>query len=200
MNIEFKVTNGNSKLGAIPAINLPAIKTCREDAPCRKLCYANKGNFLFKHVKNCYERNLKVFLENPSKAENDILSQIPSLGMIRWHASGDIVNREYLDMMVRIAKQRKQTRFLCFTKKYEMINQYLDEGNTFPKNLKIVFSGWYGLDVINPYNIPTAYIKLKQQEDNRIKKSALDCIGNCMECGGACWFLKKGQQVFFKQH
>lgn len=35
----FKVTIGNSKLNTICQINLPAILSCREDAPCKKQCY-----------------------------------------------------------------------------------------------------------------------------------------------------------------
>lgn len=197
----FKVTNGNSKLGgSIGAINLPALKTCREDAPCRKLCYVKKGNFTFKHVKACYENNLAEYQNNPQQAERDILSQLPLIGMVRWHASGDIIDMNYLKMMVRIAKAAKGVKFMCFTKKYELVNEYLSGGEKIPTNLKIIFSGWYGLTMDNPFNLPTAYIKLNKQDDERIKKSAMECSGQCTACGGKCWTMKKGQQVLFHQH
>lgn len=196
----FKVTIGNSKLGIIPAINLPAIITCREDAPCKKLCYANKGNFHFPCVKKCYSNNLKEYMENPKQAEEDIKKQLKSVNMVRWHASGDIVNRDYFDMMIRIAKAKKEIKFLCFTKKFEIINQYLDEGNVIPKNLKIIFSEWfesYGL--FNPHNLSVAYV-YNPKIDNPIPKNAFNCTGNCVECGGMCWLLKKNQSVFFHMH
>lgn len=197
----FKITKGNSKLGSIPAINLPAVTTCRADAPCKKGCYANRGTFLYKQVKACYEENLRMFLEEPEQAEQDILSQIPHYGMIRWTASGDIVNEEFFEMMIRIAKTAKGVKFLAFTKKYEIVNNYIANGGKIPSNLKIVFSGWLGLEMVNPYNLPTAYIKLKKgEEDIRIKKSAKGCEGNCTRCKGLCWELRKGQQVFFNQH
>ena len=48
----MKISITNSKLGAkIPALNLPALKTCRAGAPCRKGCYALKGNWLYANVK-----------------------------------------------------------------------------------------------------------------------------------------------------
>ena len=51
---DFKITisTTNSKLGSfIPSFNFPPIVTCRKDAPCKKMCYACKGNFMFKNVK-----------------------------------------------------------------------------------------------------------------------------------------------------
>lgn len=197
--MSFRITLGNRKLGSIYAINLPAIKTCRKDTPCAKLCYATKGNFLYPCVKNLYEENMRAFLEDSTQAENDINSQLPKEGFVRVHASGDFMNRDYFDMIVRIAKQNKKVRFMAFTKQYEIINSYLDEGNKLPANLKILFSGWYGLEMDNPHNLPTAYVELRKEEDIRIKKSAMPCSGACYQCF-ACWNVKKGQQVLFTQH
>lgn len=195
----FRVTIGNRKLGSICSINLPALITCREDAPCKKTCYANKGHFKYPCVSNLYAENLRSFNEDSKQAELDILKQLPSEGFCRVHASGDILNKEYLNMLISIAKKSKKVKFMCFTKKYELINEYLDEGNKLPTNLKMVFSGWLGLNMINPHNLPTAYIVLKIGHDDRIKKSALSCSGACYQCF-ACWNIKKGQQVLFKQH
>lgn len=196
----FKLTTGNSKLGSIQSINLPPAITCRPNTPCIKKCYARKGHFMYERVKNCYEENLRMFLEEPEQTEIDILSQVPAYGMVRYHSSGDIVNMDYFDMMIRIAKKCKNIKFLCFTKKYELINEYLDNGNKIPKNLKIVFSGWVGLEMDNPYNLPTAYVEFKKGDaDNRIKKNAFLCGGNCVNCS-MCWLLKKGQQVLFHEH
>ena len=48
----INISTTNSKLGGtIPSINLPAGLTCRADAPCQKGCYAKKGNWIFKNVK-----------------------------------------------------------------------------------------------------------------------------------------------------
>lgn len=195
----FRVTHYNSKLGTICSINVPAIKTCREDAPCKKLCYANKGNFKFPKVVKSYEENLRRFLEEPKEAEEDILQQLPYIGFCRIHASGDFVNREYFEMIVRIAKKCKRVKFMAFTKKYELVNDYISEGNTIPSNLKILYSGWNGLEMNNPHNIPTAYVNLKHETDCRIKKSAIPCGGKCDRCF-ACWNIKKGQQIIFEQH
>ncbi len=113
----FKVTNRNSKLGTISAINLPAITTCREDAPCTSICYACHGNFNFPSVKKCYENNLQSFLDNQTQTEKDIIKQLTKTKYVRVHASGDFVNMTYFKMIVNIAKTLPMIKFLWFHEK-----------------------------------------------------------------------------------
>lgn len=35
----LNISEGNSKMDAIPSFSLPPVITCRPDAPCRKECY-----------------------------------------------------------------------------------------------------------------------------------------------------------------
>lgn len=196
----FKVNNGNSKLGKnIMVINLPAISTCRPDAPCKKLCYANKGTFRFPAVKKCYGENLETFLNNPMQAELDILSQMPYIGFCRIHASGDFVNREYFDMIIRIANKLPNVKFMAYTKKYEMINDYIAEGGIIPSNLIVIFSLWDGFKCDNPYNMPTAIVRLKKGNIDAINDNAIECTGECSKCY-KCWMLESNEQVVFNEH
>lgn len=202
----MKISITNSKLGAkIPALNLPALKTCRADAPCRKGCYALKGNWLYANVKNSLENNLNDFLNDSNKFFNDIVNflnnDLTTYKYFRWFASGDIVNENFLTGMVEVAKKCKNTKFLCFTKKFEIVNNYLKQGNKLPNNLKIVFSAWTkDFKVENPYNLPMAYIFFKKAENNAdIPEIAIPCKGGCENCL-ACWGLRKGQSVYFNQH
>ena len=118
----FKVTIGNSKLNTICQINLPAILSCREDAPCKKQCYVRRGCYNYPNIKNIYQENLETFLNNPSQAEEDILNQLPLMGFCRIHSSGDFYNEEYFKMILRITKKKKKVYFLAFTKKYEKVS------------------------------------------------------------------------------
>ena len=62
MNNFVTIGNRNTKLGmAIPNINLPAGMTCRADAPCRKGCYACRGNFTFSNVATAIKNNYEAF-------------------------------------------------------------------------------------------------------------------------------------------
>ena len=199
----MKITNGNSKLSAsIPSINLPAGITCRPDAPCCKGCYAKKGNFLYKNIQNCYMDNLLHYMQDPKGYFKDIIKQLSQplviYRYVRWHSSGDIVDLNYFDGMCRVARKCKGINFLCFTKKYEIINTWLSAEATIPNNLHIVFSGWdesWKFD--NPYNIPVAYVRFK--DDKRDFSNAKQCTGKCYECV-ECWKLKKGDTVVFNKH
>ena len=202
----IKITTTNSKLGGfIPQINLPALVTCRKNAPCAKYCYARKGNFTFPNVKESIDNNLKEFLADSKSYFNQIIDFLTNGDIIykffRWHSSGDIANAEYLKGMVEVAKKCKHTKFLAFTKKFEIVNEYLASGEKLPKNLSIVFSAWdKTFKVDNPFNLPMTYVFFKKEENNAdIPEFSFPCAGNCSECK-ACWNLKKGQSVFFHQH
>jgi hypothetical protein len=200
-----KISLTNAKLGGkIPSVNLPAGLTCRADAPCQKGCYAKKGNFTYKKVKQSLENNLNTYLNNPKQYFNEIVNFLTdndvTYKFFRWHSAGDIVNYDYLLGMIDVAKRCKKTKFLCFTKKFFFVNHYL-KSNELPKNLKIVFSAWdKTFEVLNPYNMPVTYVNFKDASKNAdIPEFAIPCIGDCKTCK-ACWSLKPGQSVYFNQH
>jgi hypothetical protein len=197
-NRQVTISSGNSKMGKIYSVSLPPVLTCREDAPCKKGCYAMKGAFLYANVKSSYQNNLDFFNEDAKGYELSILKQLPMYGVFRWSVSGDIVNNEYLEMMIRIAKKLPNVKFLAFTKKYELINEYLLT-KKLPKNLKVVFSAWKGLEFENPNKLSIAYVYDKNNIDERIPKNALPCNGDCSQCM-VCWGLKKSSSVVFNKH
>ena len=119
------ISRGNTKLGAdIPSVNLPAGCTCREDAPCFKKCYARKGRFSFPHNRELVEMNLRIWQAEPTQYQCDVMIAAFKSKFFRWHSSGDIPDAEYLQMMVDVAKKLPDTKFLCFTKKYELVNAF----------------------------------------------------------------------------
>ena len=195
------VSNTNTKLGAsILSINLPAGITCRADAPCRKSgCYAMKGHWLYQNVKNSLQENLDAYVNNPSLYFDSIASQTALARFVRWHSSGDIVDAKYFEGMCKVARKNKATHYLCFTKKFEIINDFIASGKKIPKNLSVVFSAWSNWIPDNPYNLPTTYVYGKNFNNELIPKDSIPCVGKCEICQ-SCWTLKKGQSVYFKKH
>lgn len=63
MNV--KISKGNSKLGAIPSVSLPAGKTCRNDCECSNKCYAKKLERLRKTVREAYQHNYDLLNNKP---------------------------------------------------------------------------------------------------------------------------------------
>lgn len=205
--MKITISTANTKLGhQIPTVNLPAIKTCRHDAPCAQgNCYATKGRWLYPNVQQSLINNLARYIID-SKAYFDDIIKFLNGGLVsykyfRWHSSGDIVNDEYFLGMVKVAKKCKRTKFLCFTKKFEIVNDYLRSGGKIPKNLKVVFSAWdktFTFD--NPYNLSVAYVSFRRKEKNpEIPDGIMECVGTCDKCVG-CWGLKDGCNVLFHEH
>ena len=203
--MSVKISRSNSKLGIIPSVNLPPVTTCRAGAPCIKECYALKGRFRFSGVKENMVYNYELYRRNPAEyfqgVKEAINNGFVSYSYFRWHAAGDIVDKQYLEGMIQIARELPQTSFLAFTKKYELVNEYLDDGGIVPENLHIVFSAWGdSWHVDNPYEFPIAFVRFKTETENRgIPESAVKCSGNCTSCL-QCWNVKCGESVVFDKH
>lgn len=198
-----RISTAVSKLGpCIACVNLPPVATCREDGPCFKDCYARRGRFRFNNVADAIKKNLEAYQQNPVGYFNVISA---SLDMIpykyfRYHSSGDIPDEQYLDLMCKTARKHRNTKFLCFTKKFEIVNNYLDK-HPKPKNLTLVFSNWGDWQCENPHNLPTAWVKFTSETE--VPENAKKCsgfCGGCVKTEGSCWSLKKGQAVYFKKH
>ena len=204
--MEIKISTSVSKLGnQIPTISLLPACSCRKDAPCAKLCYGKKGHFAYNSHQQLQLHNYNCYKENGDDYFNQIIKYLDGRLVLykffRWHTVGDIVDANYLEGMIRVAKTCKQVKFLCFTKKFDLVNDYLRNNGKIPNNLKIVFSAWHnGFVVDNPFNLPVAYVYFKKESLNpKIPSLAIPCSGKCYECL-ACWGLKKGQSVYFNQH
>ena len=208
------IKNGNGKVGAAALTwSLPVEMTCRKDAPCyvNKVCYCLKGNQAFANVCGAYYRNWRLYNEDPVKYERDCryIIEMSGLKLVRLQDAGDFPDVEYLELVIRVAKALPDVRFLAYTKKYEMVNEWLSKGNTFPDNFTMRFSycdkNW---EVPNPYNLPHAYIDFKDKNLNpEIPKNAYRCRGTanpndpehtCSICQ-MCW-RKNVQNVVFNQH
>lgn len=126
----------------------------------------------------------------------------------RFHVSGDIPNSDYFSKMVEIARRNQHCEILCFTKKFEIVNDYIRATPTqeafddFPNNLHIIYSAWVGLEMVNPYMLPEAHVRYRDGSTTA-REDAKQCNGNCTECAmtdGGCWSLKIGEQVVFDEH
>jgi len=200
--MEISISNGNSKMGKIPSVSLPAGQTCRPDAPCFAKCYARKIERLRPTVANAYERNLLVLRTDPDTYWREVEAAIMLNRFFRFHVSGDIPDAPYLEHMTEVARRNPHCQILCFTKEYNLVNDYLQTGNLIPDNLHIIFSGWIGLPMSNPFLLPEAHVRYRDGTTTA-RADAHDCGGNCTACAitdDGCWVLKRGEQVVFNEH
>lgn len=202
-DLHVSISSGNSKMGAVPSVSLPPIKTCSPMACkfCGKNCYVRRYIGRRKTVREAYERNLKILTENPDQFWREVEGAIKLTTHFRFGVSGDIPNEDYFRHMVDIAHRNSHCEILCFTKQYEICNEYLNS-HELPKNLHLTFSAWRGLEMNNPHNLPEAHVFYRNGETTA-KDGAKYCSGNCALCSidnSNCWSLGKGEQIIFKEH
>lgn len=199
-NLNVSISKGNSKMGAIPSVSLPACVTCNPAAPCFKKCYAQRLEKRYPTVNRAYARNLEILNTNPAQYWQVIRDAAKMTRFFRYHVSGDIPNINYFINMCLTAHELPDVKFLAFTKQFEIVNQYIKSGGIIPDNLQVIFSHWGSWKSTNPHNIPVCEIIFKGE------KPAPDwkiCGGNCTECacaGIGCWELKKGETIAIYEH
>ena len=201
----ISVNNGNGKTGkGCLTLSVPTI-TCAPDAPCRKGCYCMKGRQTIPGVCGAYYRNYRIWCENPKGFEEQLIHilKYEGLPLFRWHDAGEIPDKEYLSMMFRVAIKFPNISFLAYTKKYDLVNEFLNE-HVIPENLCIRLSAWdKDWEVPNPHNLPMAYVDFTDKTKNpSIPRNAFKCKGGseytCTTC--RMCFKKEVISVVFKQH
>lgn len=197
----ISISSGNTKMGSIPSVSLPAVVTCRS-CSCSKICYAKRLENWRSTVKEAYQKNLDVLLNDPDTYWREVEASVMTSRFFRFHVSGDIPHYDYLCRMVEVAARNPHCEVLCFTKRYEFVNRFIETGGSIPVNLHIIFSEWPGLSLPNPHSFPVAYIRFRNGV-TFAPATAQECGGNCTECActdGGCWNLKQGESVVFNEH
>lgn len=206
---EVHISDHNSKTGPLCNDLAFPVCTCREDAPCRNGgCYCMKGRQQIAVVQAAYTRNLRLYNTDPVDFWEQVKFKIKHrpYPLFRWTDCGDIPDAGFFVGMVDLAKTFTDIKFLAYTKKYWIVNEWIDKNGDLPDNLTIRFSAWHiGWKVENPHNLPVAYVDFKDKTLNpefpngttgcpNQKDKTITC-SICRKC-----FNKKIQSVKFDQH
>lgn len=210
----MKLSKNNKKLKNIPSLNLPAVITCRRQAPCAKCIgctpYCMKGNLRYTNVKAAHLENLHHYQTNPQHffdcIEWELTGGVVIYKYFRFFGVGDIVDKQFFALMVELANKCPNVNFSAMTKQFEIVNDYCTEHGgrqAVPQNLHIMFSGWdreFTESIPNPYNFPIAQIWFKNETLNPTKpKKFFECTGDCEQCLH-CYHIQDGETVIMKQH
>ena len=196
------ISEGNTKMGKVASVSQLPILTCpgRCNGTCGDRCYAKKLALLRPSVLKAYARNTAIAKHAPYAFFMAVKEAMRRSKYFRFHVSGDIPNRVYFDRVVHLADAIPTCEVLMFTKRYEIVNKFIEGGGTIPGNLHILFSGWTNLNPINPYNLPETTVYTKDED---IRPEWTLCGGNCLDCAlhcGGCWNAKNGDTIAFKMH
>lgn len=200
---------------------------------CEKFCYAiNGARQHHNSVLPSVIKNLVLYRMDPERFEKELNEQLstykapndangsPVEKVFRWHASGEIEDRDYLDMMMRIAEKNPTVLFYSYTKRFSWIKDYLDIHGDFPSNFTWNLSVWE--DNLKESGFPEEYLSKVQLFEwcdeitekeyyhsihcrsvivkDGHKKGHLDHNMNCRKCG-LCWKGRcKGKTIKVGNH
>lgn len=200
--IHVTISPGNSKLGAkIPNTSLPPGKTCAPGVPCFKSgkCYARKAYRMYPSARKAWDNNLKLLRKDPVRYMQEIMDYCDAKHPKRFriHVAGDFVNQTHVYMWIRIAANAPLTKFVAFTKRYEL------DFSQAPSNLRINIGRWPGWPCnLDPKTHVFAWMEDPKFMDVYIPKDARRCKGGknaCAKCS-LCWSMKDGESVMFHAH
>lgn len=199
------ISKGNKKIGRVMNVSLPPIMTCRNCSGCKHYCYDIKACLQYPNtVIDARVRNYTILM----KDRNEYFSRIEKAierrrahKFFRWHVSGDIIDIDYFDHMVKIARLHPDFIFWTYTKNYSAVNEWIanngNNRNAIPKNLSIMFSEWRGMAMDNPYNMPEFSVVFK---DDIEKPVGFYCPGNCDVCKLSHRGCIAGENVYCHEH
>jgi len=189
------ISAGNIKLGGIPNISLPPVKSCADDVPCIGDCYALRSYNQYPVVRHAWNKNLYTSTVSLRLYEACVTKWIEhhKPPYFRWHVAGDITTAKYRNMIIKIAKRYTSVKFMVFTKRYKFFTNRI----VIPENLKVILSAWPGLDIPKSDKYSIAW--MDDGTDDRIPKDAIECSGHCDSCL-LCWNHKGNKQIRFPKH
>ncbi len=216
--------NGNTKTGKKGVLlyghTIPL--SCDHNCECyyKKICYGCHGNYIMYPVNQLYlADNLFYFKTFGYKAmAAAIIAEIKrtKCKLFRWFTVGDILSLDFIEMMVIVGKACPDVKFWGYTKKYMLVNHYIEtrmNGNAkkFLKYTGLIFSHWRNtdgsyFDMINPYKMPTSEFIPHGMESEAEKANHIcpcsnpDVLENCCNCSNPCYELKLGQSMALLEH
>ena len=213
----LNVSEGNSKTGEkCVNFNLSIEYTCDHTCECYKngICYAESGCYMYGSNQALYSENVNFYNNHTSDIfVNAIQIAINTMKykLFRYFTCGDIPNIRFLDCMVTIAKNNPDIRFWSYTKKYKLVNAWIDENGPLPENLVIIFSHWMNEDgsyfpMDNKHNLPTSeFIPFGREELKDTVTHICPCSdptikATCATCDCPCYKLCHGQSMALLEH
>lgn len=198
----FSFSEGNSKMHRVGSFSVLPVTTCAKNAPCAKDgCYACKMIRIYPSVRKAYTDNTVALMQDKRYNEFvkacDLFIDMNEYRLFRFNVSGDFFNTDYLLACCEIAKHNPETKFLAFTKQFEVANTVIAMGEV-PSNFNIVFSAWNDFLPENANSVPMAYMD-DGKHAGLVPDYAIKCDGNCQKCK-KCFNLKNGEAVKFSKH
>ena len=195
-----KITGGLSAPGKMPegSYNLPA-QACQTGAKLRQVpgtpcsgCYALKGRYRFKNVRDAMNRRLDR-LYDPRWIEA-MVTLIDRQPVFRWHDSGDLQSVQHLKNIFEVCNRTPDTSHWLPTRESRFLK--LMDPDVVPKNLKIVLSDHMNDQKVAPTWWP--YTSGVSTDHNQVTCPASKQGNKCLDCR-KCWD-RNTKRVIYGKH
>ena len=182
-----QITGGLSKPSKMPgpAHNLPAWK-CITGVKLQKVpgsvcagCYAMKGRYRFRNVREALERRLDA-LQDP-RWVTAMVTLITGEKYFRWHDSGDIQGPKHLENIFEVCRQTPGTRHWMPTREVKFLKD-IDPAQVPPNLIIRISSHMINQGPVNSW--PWTSTVSTKPEDRTC--AAPDQGNECKDCR-ACW-------------
>jgi len=128
--------------------------TCKNCAACKKSCYV-RASYRFPGVVQSQAINTWGLRHELKKVEADLAAQIEKhhIKIARVNQSGELENERQMAMWCRLAIRFPDTKFYIYTKMYDIVGKFLENGDV-PPNFTVLFSVWheYGAEEYKKYS------------------------------------------------
>ena len=207
--VQVCISHGNRKIGRVMNVSLAPIITCGTGCThCKSFCYDIKACLQYANVRNARAKNTALALTDRESFFGQIDSKLQRSRCLffRWHVSGDILDYDYFSRMVALARTYPNITFWTYTKKYHIVNKWINENGKLPDNMHVMFSQWKLKDesgnIIpipfpNPHNMPIFTVRF---EEEAIPVDMFRCPGNCDVCKANHCGCIAGQSTYNDAH
>lgn len=103
-DLHVKISDGNTKLGAIPSVSLIPVMDCGNCAICSKSCYDLRNDMIYKEVIKTRAINSAIYHEDPERYFKEIDGYLNYRypRAFRFHIGGDIQDNGILTRCARL--------------------------------------------------------------------------------------------------
>ena len=134
-DLHVRFSYGNRKTGAnVPSVSLIPVADCGNCKMCAKGCYDIRNVCCYRESQLQRANNSSIYHRDPERFFGDVQAAVRFHRFFRYFVGGDIPDMTFLEEMVRIANVTPTCEFLCFTKMYDIVNQYIDGHGVFCSN------------------------------------------------------------------
>lgn len=187
--MQIHIAKKNHKLGYIPNVSLPPIRTCVRNPPCAKDCYARRAydGYGRATTRPAWDENLRFYRKNPYGYFTSIVEYLweHKAKYFRWHVGGDIPSQDYYRGMQAVATLCPDVKFLAYSRRQWAWGRE-------PENLIVLRSYWLG----EPLGKEAGFVVVPKDEPIPLE---LACIGRCSDCH-VCWNLAPGEKRVIHLH